>query len=432
MEPTTARNPRYLLRALVVAGVSAIALTGCVATSGDTGGGVTQDPGAPIVMQSRFTDEAKGGLPALIEAYQAQGGGEVTLNTTPSENFRSQLPTFLTAKNPPDLYTWFAGQATRSFADSDLLLDLSSVWDESMQNYPEALRELSQNSAGDEVFIPTNYYWVGVYYQKSVFERLGVTPPETWDEFKEVCAEIQAQGVTPITSGIGDNAWMAAHWFDYLNLRINGAEFHLDLLSGAESFTDERVVKVFEAWEEILPYFDPNLLGVPFQQSVTDFAQGTAAMYLVGAWIQGSVPEETQEDLAFFRFPIIDPSIPIAEEGPTDGFFVSANSTHQAATLDFLNYLASPDGAKVYMAAQGDTSLSANPDVDIDLSPLAQQGKELLESATALTQFFNRDAGDELQPAADAALTQFLAQPENIEQILADWQAASERARQGQ
>lgn len=423
-----ARNAKRKLGGVAAAITVTALLGGCVATGGGASG-ITQDDTAPLVIQSRFTDDAKGGLPALIDAYQAQGGGEVTLNSTPSESYRSQLPTFLTAQTPPDVYTWFAGQATRSFADEDLLLDLSDIWSEDLGNYSEAQRKLSQNAAGKEVFIPTNYYWIAVYYRVSEFERLGVTPPETWQEFKEVSEKIKSQGVTPITIGLADNAWLAAGWFDYLNLRINGSQFHLDLLEGKESFEDPRVVKVFETWKEILPYFDPSALGVPFQQSTTDFAQGKAAMTLIGAWFQGSVPDDVKGDLGFFRFPIIDPSVEIAEEGPTDGFFVSANSTHQKAAKDFMRYLASPEGAKVFMAAQGDTSLSANPDVKVELSPLAQQGKDLLESADSLTQFYNRDAGDELQPAADAALTRFLAEPDKLAEILADWQAASVQAR---
>jgi multiple sugar transport system substrate-binding protein len=51
----------------------------------------------------------------------------------------------------------------------------------------------------------------------------------------------------------------------------------------------------------------------------------------------------------------------------------------------------------------------------------------MIESAAEITQFFNRDSSDALQPTADAALTKFLDKPDQIDQILKDWQAAAQK-----
>ena len=53
----------------------------------------------------------------------------------------------------------------------------------------------------------------------------------------------------------------------------------------------------------------------------------------------------------------------------------------------------------------------------------------MLESAKAITQFYNRDAGDAQQTPADTAMTSFIAHPENLDQILKDWDAASAKIR---
>ncbi len=49
-------------------------------------------------------------------------------------------------------------------------------------------------------------------------------------------------------------------------------------------------------------------------------------MYLMGQFIVDSYPDELEADLDFFRFPIIDPSVPIGEDAPTDGYFMAANA----------------------------------------------------------------------------------------------------------
>ena len=42
--------------------------------------------------------------------------------------------------------------------------------------------------------------------------------------------------------------------FDILNMRLNGYQFHVDLMAGKEKWTDTKVKAVFETWKKLLPY----------------------------------------------------------------------------------------------------------------------------------------------------------------------------------
>lgn len=425
----TART-RTRLALVSLTTVAAIALSGCVATGGSTGGTVTEDAEGPLTIQSRLTDGDAAALEAVVEAFNAKGGGQVEINSVPNETYREQLPSYLTSANPPDIYTWLGGQATRDFADEGLVLDISDLWEDF--NLSDALRGLSQDSDGTEVFVPTSYYWWGVYYDKRVFEAAGIDEPQTWEEFLAACEALQANGVVPIALGTSDAAWLASAWFDILNMRVNGPEFHLDLLAGRESFDDPRVADVFDRWDEIKPYFDPNSAGLPFQQMVTDFAQGRTGMLLAGSWIQGSLPAEELDNYDFFQFPIIDESVPVGEDAPTDGFFASANTDQPNLAKEFLAYLASAEAQEIMYEATGSgTLLPANPEAEVELTRFAEKGQQILENADGIAQFFNRDAGDAVQPTADQALTQYLAGAADLATILAEWQAAAEQARNG-
>ncbi|UKA64578.1 ABC transporter substrate-binding protein [Arthrobacter sp. FW306-04-A] len=410
--------------------VTTALLTGCVSTSGtDQAAKTGPDASGPLILQSRFTDAEKGGVEELVKNFNAKGEGEVKLNSIPTSTFNTQLPSYLTSKNPPDVYTWYAGQATRDFANQNLLLDASSVWGNHKNAFPDALQKLSQDSGGKEVFVPTGYYWWGVYYFKSDFAKLGIAPPKTWEEFMAASAKIKAQGVTPFTMGLSDNPWLASAWFDYLDLRINGGDFHLQLLAGKKSYDSPEVRKVFAAFKQVLPNIDPAVLGLTQNQAMSDFTQGKSAMYLLGAWAQPSVPKDKQSDLAFFQFPIIDPSIPVAEEAPTDGFIASSKTDKPNLTKKFLDYVASTEAQTQLAKGQQGSALPANVKSTMPLDALSTQGKTMLESAKQITQFYNRDAGDAEQTPADTALTSFIAHPENLDQILKDWDAAAKKVR---
>lgn len=437
----THRSPRWLAT-VGVAVAATVTLAGCVSTggsgtsgSGTTGSGTTaaatKDAPGPLVLQSRFTGAEKAGLEAVIEAFNKLGEGTVQLNSLPTTTFDTQLPSYLTSTNPPDVYTWYAGQATRDFASQGLLLDLSDVWKKSLTNYSSALKTLSSTTSGEQVFVPSDYYWWGVYYSKSEFNKLGITPPKTWSEFLDDATKIKAQGVTPITMGLSDNSWLAAAWFDYLDLRINGAEYHLDLLAGKHSFDSDPVRKVFAALKQILPDLSPSVLGTSYNQSVSDLSTGKSAMYLAGAFIETAVPKTERADLGFFQFPIVDPSVPVSEEAPTDGFMVSAKTTRPTLAKEFLEFAASATGQSLLLNGEDGISLAVNPEATQTMDALSNQGKAMLQTASQVTQFFNRDAGDAQQAPADTALTQFIAQPNNLDAILKAWQASAVKLRAG-
>lgn len=422
---------RRLLAVTGLAVTATVVLAGCVSTGSSVPSTVTKDAPGALVLQSRFTGAEKSGLEAVIKAFDKKGEGKVQLNSLPTTTFDTQLPSYLTSKNPPDVYTWYAGQATRDFADQGLLLDVSDVWKKSLTNYSAALKTLSSTSSGEQVFIPSDYYWWGIYYSKKEFTKLGITPPKTWDDFLADAAKIKAAGVTPITMGLSDNSWLSAAWFDYLDLRINGAKFHLDLLNGKHSFDSPEVKKVFAALKQVLPYLDPSVLGTSYNQSVSDLSTGKAAMYLNGAFLETAVPKEERSDLGFFRFPIIDPSVPAAEEAPTDGFMVSAKTTRPALAKRFLEFAASAEGQSLLLDGEDGISLAVNPKATQTMDALSTQGKDMLQKASEVTQFFNRDAGDAQQTPADTALTQFIAQPDTLDSILSAWQASSVKLRSG-
>jgi multiple sugar transport system substrate-binding protein len=419
-----APDRRTFLKGLGVLGAAAL-VPGCATSTSNSGSGGAAT--GELSLQSNLSaEQAKAAMEKLVEAFNKTGGGTVKLNTVASEIFRTQLPTYLTSANPPDLYTWYAGSVANSYAEKDLLLDVSSVWD-TMGNYPKSMQTLSTSAAGQKIFVPTSYYWWGMFYRKSNFAKWGVTPPKTWAEFLEVCKKIQAQGVPPIGIGLGDTPWVASAWFDYLNIRINGAPFHRELLAGKGDFTDPKVKAVFTKWREVLPYFDPKGKSFPFQEATSALLGGKTGMFLIGTFFADSAPKDALDDIDFFQFPIIDPNVPVAEEAPTDGYFASKKAKDPEAVKKFLTYMATPAAQELYVQSSSGTAIPANPDGKAADTPLVAKGKAMVNSAAELTQFFNRDSSDALQPTADAALTKFLDKPDQIDQILKDWQAAASK-----
>jgi multiple sugar transport system substrate-binding protein len=384
-----------------------------------------------IALQSNNADDkSKKGMEALVAAFNAKKTGTVKLNTVAGELYRTQLTQYLTSSKPPEVLTWLAGKAAQNYADQGLLLDISDVWaSPEMAGYSSALKGLSTATDGKQIFVPIYYYWCGVYYRPSKFAEWGVKPPKTWDEYKALCKTLLDKGVTPIGMGLSDTPWVASFWFDYLNLRVNGAKFHRDVLSGKKSFNSPEVKAVFAKWSEMLPYMDKQAKGLAFAEAQTKFYKGETATYVAGNWWALGAPKDVGDDIDFFQFPIIDPKVPVAEEAPADGFFASAKGSNPALTKAFMRFIATPAAQELYLTTAGNSSIPAAPGAKAAVTYQNTKGKAMLEAAADLTQFFNRDGGDELQPTADAALLKFMDKPGDVDAIIAEWQTAAVSAR---
>jgi ABC-type glycerol-3-phosphate transport system substrate-binding protein len=242
--------------------------------------------------------------------------------------------------------------------------------------------------------------------------------------FLAVNETLKENGYIPIAIGT-KYRWTAAAWFDYLNMRINGPQYHIDLMLGKESYDDPRVAEVFEYWRVLLDngYFLEDAAAYSWAEALEPFIAGDAAMYLMGDFIRDSLPDEVEADLDFFRFPIIDANMPIGEDAPTDGYFLSANAANPEAAKKFLAYLGSVEVQTYNAEVLG--RLPTNSGVDRSLFTESQQkGMALIDGADFVAQFYDRDTTPEMADEGMNAFMAFWDDPDSIETLLADLEAA--------
>jgi multiple sugar transport system substrate-binding protein/raffinose/stachyose/melibiose transport system substrate-binding protein len=376
-----------------------------------------------VIYNSYMTDPAPKEADAKqVEMFmEANPDVEIVHSVVAHEDFKQAIRAYLTASTPPDVMTWFAGNRARFFIDRELIMDISDVWESEGWNetYPAGFQAMSSVD-GKQYFLPASWYWWAVYYRKDIFEQYGLEPPETWEEFLAVCETLKENGVTPITIGTKFR-WTAAAWFDYLNMRVNGPEFHINLMLGKESYDDPRVLKVFtDYWTPLIEngYFIDDPAAYTWQEALNFLSNGDAAMYLMGDFLRDVYPEEEADKIGFFRFPIIDPSVPIGEDAPTDGYFIAANAQHPENAKRFLAYLGSKEGQQFFADFLG--RLPTNMEVDTSgFTDMQQQGLELIQGADFVAQFYDRDTTPEMADEGMNGMMQYWDNPDEIEDILA-------------
>ncbi|HAA86126.1 MAG TPA: sugar ABC transporter substrate-binding protein [Kosmotogaceae bacterium] len=350
---------------------------------------------------------------------------DVVVNTFPHEDFKTLLRTWLGSSDAPDVVTWFAGERMRFFASRGLLEPIDDIFPQGFEaDFPAAFKSASSHD-GKIYFLPQSWYWWGVYYNTEVFDELGLSVPVTWKQFLDVCQTLKDAGKIPITIGTRF-LWTAAGWFDYLNMRVNGLDYHLKLTEGVIPYTDEGVKRVFDYWGQLAEkgYFLDNHTSYNWQDAANFLFTGEAGMYLMGQFIKDVAPEAVKDNIDFFRFPIIDGNIGVYEDTPIDGFMIPAGARNKDGAKVFLQFIASREAQEYFATELG--RLAANKHVPAP-DAHAKKGLEMILGSDGVMQFYDRDTDPEMAEAGMNAFVEFMVFPNRVETLLSNLEKERQR-----
>jgi multiple sugar transport system substrate-binding protein len=361
-------------------------LAACGGGDGDGGGSASKE----VTFGSNQSDEVpKKAYAEMTAAFQQQSGLTVKTNTIEHEVFQENINNYLQG-NPDDVFTWFAGYRMQFFAAQGLAGDISDVWG-GLSGFSEAFKQASTGEDGKQYFVPLTTYPWGLFYRKSVWEQRGYQPPKTLDELVTLAKQMQKDGLIPIAFADKDG-WPAMGTFDQLNLRINGFQFHIDLMAGKQAWDSAEVKKVFETWATLLPYHQEDALGRTWQEAAQALQKRQAGMYLLGMFVGEQFPEKEREDLDFFTFPEIDPAIGTgAIEAPIDGVMMRAEPKNEDGAKQFLRFTGTAEAENVLLKANN-TVIGASTEADTSAyTGLQKKAVEFIGSAESIAQFLDRD-----------------------------------------
>jgi len=371
-----------------------------------------------LVINSDQSDPApKKAMEELIADFQAKYPDiKVKWNNFDHEGYKSAIRNFLTA-DPPDVAAWYAGNRMAPFVKAGLFEPVDDVWEANGFNEQLKSAAASMTIDGKKWGVPYTYYQWGIYYNKEAYKKAGVEVPKTWAEFVANCEKFKAAGIDCLTTGT-KALWPGAGIFDYMNLRVNGYEFHMDLANGKIPWTDDRVRNTFAEWKKIVPYITANHAAIDWQDAAALLAQGKAANYVMGNFAVATFKDGgmTNDTLGFMVFPEITPGIPRAEEAPTDTFHIPSGAKNKEDAKKFLAFLGSPEVQTKMNATLG--QLPTNNKSTVGDDPFIKAGFEMLSSAYALAQFFDRDAPAEMAKAGMEGFQEFMVKPDNLDAIL--------------
>jgi multiple sugar transport system substrate-binding protein len=391
--PAGAFSRRTLLKGIGfgAAGITAAPLlAACTGASKSSSAGGTASK-ATTLGSSASDVVPKPAIAAMMAAFEKKSGDTVKINTVSHNDFQENINNYLQG-SPDEVFTWFAGYRMRFYAKKGLAEPIDDVWEKIGGNFSDAMAKASTGDDGKKYFVPNyNYPWA-VFYRKSVWAAKGYSAPKTFDEFKALCAQMKKDGLTPIAFGDKDG-WPAMGTFDYLNMRLNGYQFHIDLMGHKESWNTDKVKNVFDQWKSILPYHAEGALGRTWEDAAVTVVQKKSGMYVLGSFVAQQWTGDAKGDIDFFPFPELDPAnAQDAVEAPIDGFMLSKKGKGSQAAKDLLAFIGTGEGQNAYAAVDSSNVATAKDADHTKFNPLQKKAQETIANAKYISQFLDRDS----------------------------------------
>ena len=348
---------------LGLAAVMALGLTACgggssssdsttaAAGSGETKTEAAADSGNSgdvkvIKLFHRFPDDP---CNSFIESKLAEYESlhpDIKFEVTSAQNqpYKEKIKVVVGSDECPDIFFSFCGEFSERFIREGLLLDLTPYM-EADPDWKASLMETQMNEYTTEdgmVYgIPFRLDAKEFFYNKDIFNELGLEVPETWDQFIEVLDKIKASGMDPIAEGNQDK-WPSAHYIGALNEQLVDDETRAkDYNPKTGEFTDPGYAEALEKYQQLVSYMNTGVNGMTHDMARLGFTQGQNAILFAELVEITNVKQENPDlNWGMFKFPTIEGAKgnPNLVSGAPEGFAISSKTKYPDECVEFLKW----------------------------------------------------------------------------------------------
>lgn len=360
----------------VVAGVAAAAL-------GLTACGVEGPDGAEGDLTIATTSNNQAPMEAVVAAYEEKTGLDVNLTVADTTQYQTTLRTQLSSGTAPDVFTVWAGggnpAAIEVLQEAGYLADLSDRdWVDNVDPGTAETLQIDDKTYG----LPSRLDAIGAIYDTATLDELGLEIPTTFDDMLGFCQEVEDAGKVAFALGIQTD-WVTQlipYALVASTVYAEDPEFDESLADGSATFTGS-------GWEDALSQYsemdeagcfndDPLGTDVNASYDLVNSGEAVAVTQVLASYpqIQSTAPEGTE--FGFFALPGDNSGDVPMPRGIGVSFAVNEETTNEEASLEFVDWLATPEATDVWFEAA--PGLPAMQDSDVELDPVMQTATDMI------------------------------------------------------
>jgi alpha-glucoside transport system substrate-binding protein len=403
------RDLRKLL-ALIAVPVLALTMAACGGDNDNNGGSsgsaqttaTNPDVKGNVSVMAVWSGDEQKAFQAVLDGFHKRYPNVTVKYNSAGDQLPTVLSTAVEGGNPPDIAAVPQPGLMKQFQAKGALKPIDFVRDRVQQEFGNDWVKLGTIDGKLYGFVFKAANKSTVWFNTSVFQDAGVSPPRTWNQFLSNADTLRASGTPAYSLGAADG-WTLTDLFENIYLRTAGPDQYDRLSEHQIKWTDTSVKQALTEMKKITGDHD-NIAGGVSGALQTEFPDSVsqvwanppkAAQVMEGDFVAGVILDSTDakpmEDFDVYDFPKFDSGSPSAVVGGGDTVVMFNDNE---ATRALVEYLSTADAAEIWARRGG--FASPNHNVDPQVYPDAITRK----TATALAdaEVFRFDMSD-LAPA---------------------------------
>lgn len=381
---------RSLLTWSVAAAALSLAITGCTGQAPESDGDDGDSQSIKYLIEEPEDAAALDALKAHIADFEEESGITVEVDSLPFDTMRTVLQTQLRSGEGPDVFGWGSGPGFGgALAEAGLVMDLTEAYEEyDWQVFDSAKERVTVD--GKLYGVPGELETIGIFYNKDMFAELGIEEPQSISDLEAASETIREAGTIPMA--VGDKeGWEGGHLLSMTLSSAIGSSGMEALFAGEASWDSPEVVEALEFWRSANEqgYLPESPTSVDYDNSLSLYYSGDAAMVPTGSWLVGEIDDNTDFETGYIPFPAPD-GPGIFAGGLGSGPYISAGTSKSDAALEFVDFLASEEHGEWTVENLHTIPPMPLDTSDLEVSPLFAQ---VLEDTAALADGGSGDFG---------------------------------------
>lgn len=281
-----------------------------------------------------------------VDVEARPGGGE-------GDNI---VKTRLATGQMTDVFWYNTGSLLQAIAPQQTLVDLSA--EPFMKNVADSFKQVVK--AGEGIYgVPTRPAEAGgIFYNRKIYEKLGLSVPTTWAEFMANNEKIKAAGIPAVIQTYGE-PWTSQVLLlaDFYNVQKQVPDFAEKYTAGTAKFaTTPAAMRGFEYVKEVADkgYFNEDFGAARYEDGLHMIAEGEGAHYPMITFAIPALSDgypELINDVGFFALPAAKAEDTGLTVWMPAAFYIPKTSANVDVAKQFLAFVASPEGCAVQSKA---------------------------------------------------------------------------------
>ncbi|TCP20774.1 carbohydrate ABC transporter substrate-binding protein (CUT1 family) [Scopulibacillus darangshiensis] len=331
--------------------VFAFILTGCSGFTSSSGSSGDGDKITLKFMHRWPKEPEKSYLDKVVKEFEKKNPNiKIQTEAVLNDSYKEKIRVLLGTNHPPDIFFSWSGEFAHNIVRGNKALDLTSYYNKD-KTWSDKIIEPTMESYrfdGKMYGVPWMMDAKLFFYNKDIFNKLGLKPPKTFKQLIAVSKKLKDKGYTPIAFG-NKEGWPAGHYIGTLNRRTVPADvIKKDHIRSQGTFDDPGYIKALEKLQKLNDVaFNKNSNALKYDFSRQAFTSGKAAMDYMETIEIGDLPDIGFE-LGTFNFPAVEDGKGDQKiiSGAPEGFMISSKTKHPDAAMKFLEFLTNKENGK--------------------------------------------------------------------------------------